>query len=262
MPIRLPADFPSAEKLNQEGVFTHTYERAFSQEIRPLKIALLNLMPTKIDTEVQLLRLLSLSSIQIEPLFLKTSSHQTKYGAEHLDKFYVDFPSISNQRFDAIIITGAPLEQLDFEQVDYWDELVEVVHWANDNVFAELFICWGAQAGLYIDFGIQKTMLEQKLFGVFDYTTSGQHRLTRGFDDVIRIPQSRFSELNHSDLAKVIASGKLIPLLTDTHGTPNIITTPHTHKTYLLGHLEYDRETLDIEYRRDLAHAKNSQYSV
>ena len=210
-------------------------------------------MPTKIDTEVQLLRLLSSSSIQIDATFLRTSTHQVKYGAEHLDRFYADFDAIKDQRFDAIIITGAPVEQLPFEEVDYWDELVKVVHWANDNVFAELFICWGAQAGLYIDFDVEKVIYPQKVFGIYPHSLCCTHRITRGFDDVVNVPQSRYTGLGEEQLTKQIERGRLIPLVSSSEAGPNILITPHAHKTYVLGHFEYDRTTLDAEYKRDVA---------
>jgi homoserine O-succinyltransferase len=216
-------------------------------------------MPTKIDTEVQLLRLLSSSSIQIDVTFLRTSTHQVKYGAEHLDRFYADFDTIKGQRFDAIIITGAPVEQLPFEEVDYWEELVEVVHWANDNVFAELFICWGAQAGLYIDFDVSKVIYPQKLFGIYPHNTSTPHRLTRGFGDTVQVPQSRYTGLNKQDLQHRIDQGKLISLVDSKDAGPNILITPHAHKTYVLGHFEYDRHTLDTEYKRDLERGLSTQ---
>jgi homoserine O-succinyltransferase len=252
VPIRLPQHFPAAQQLDAEGIISLTHERAADQDIRPLKVVLMNLMPTKIDTEVQLLRLLSRSSIQIEAYFLRTSSHNVKYGSQHLDKFYVNFSEIADQRFDAIIITGAPVEQLPFTQVDYFDELCQIINWANSNVFGELFICWGAQAGLYTEFGIDKVDLAQKLFGVYPHHVTTPHRLTRGFDDTVLIPQSRHTDVDHIKLESVIESGKLLPLVSSNALGPNVLTTPHGHKTYILGHLEYDRMTLGHEYWRDI----------
>jgi homoserine O-succinyltransferase len=267
VPIRLPNQFPARDRLALEGIDALSFERAAAQDIRPLKVVLFNLMPTKIDTEVQLLRLLSRSSIQIEASFLRAATHEAKHGADHLDRFYVDFDDIKDDKFDAIIITGAPVEQLPFDEVDYWSEFEKVVHWANNNVFAELFICWGAAAGLQVDFGVGKEVLDEKLFGVYPHklapessavvtshggeTTSANHPLMRGFDDVFNIPNSRFIKPDAADLERVLGEGKLIPLAVSDEIGVNILTTPHIHKTYVLGHFEYDRETLDAEYRRD-----------
>jgi homoserine O-succinyltransferase len=176
-----------------------------------------------------------------------------KHEAEHLDRFYVDFADIRRQKFDAIIITGAPLEQLEFTAVDYWDELVEVITWANRNVFAQLFICWGAIAGLFIDFGVQKVNLPGKISGVFLHTKRAENRLTRGFDDVFSIPHSRYSTPNAEQLNALISQRRLEVLADSAQIGATILTTKRLNKTYILGHLEYDRKTLDTEYRRDLA---------
>ncbi|GHT81835.1 homoserine O-succinyltransferase [Actinomycetota bacterium] len=258
MPIRLPQQFPAATQLDAEGIEVLHFDRAVSQDIRPLKVVLFNLMPTKIDTEVQLLRLLSRSSIQIEAYFLRASTHVPKHDSAHLNHFYVNFDDIKDQRFDAIIFTGAPVEQLDFEEVDYWDEFKKVVQWASDNVFAELFICWGAQAGLYSEFGIQKQMLKDKLFGAYPHSIVATHQFTRGFDDTVYIPQSRHSDVDITGLQKVINEGKLLELVSSYALGPNILTTPHGHKTYVLGHLEYDRGTLENEYKRDVSQGLNT----
>ncbi|MDR1447895.1 MAG: homoserine O-succinyltransferase [Candidatus Ancillula sp.] len=259
MPIRLPAQFPAAHRLGEEGIATLTHMRAVTQDIRPLQVIIMNLMPAKVDTEVQLLRLLSNSSIQIESYFLRTVTHNVKYEAEHLDRFYVDFNDIINKKFDAIIITGAPLEQLAFEEVDYWDELVKVINWASNNVFAELFICWGAAAGLYVDFGVEKVNLSEKISGIFQHTKCRMNRLTRGFDDVFNIPHSRYTMPDPQQLNELVEQGKLITLVDSPETSATILTTPHMHKTYILGHLEYDRETLDTEYRRDLRRGINAK---
>jgi homoserine O-succinyltransferase len=256
MPIRLPSGFPANNILQGEGISVIAHKRAVDQEIRPLRVIIFNLMPTKIDTEVQILRLLSRSSIQIESFFLKVSSHEFKHDVEHLKRFYYSFDELKGQKFDAIIITGAPVEQMPFKDVDYWDEFCEIVHWASHNVFAKLFICWGAQAGMYIDFDIDKHNLESKLFGIYPHTIIKDHEFTRGFDDIVMIPQSRHTDINHNELGEIIRQGKLVPLVSSTALGSNILTTPKGHKTYVLGHLEYDRETLENEYKRDISEGK------
>jgi homoserine O-succinyltransferase len=252
MPIRLPEGFPAARKLQSEEIVTLTHKRADKQDIRPLKVVILNLMPTKIATEVQLLRLLSSSSIQIEACFLRVATHHVKHGAEHLDKFYKEFDEIKGEQFDAIVVTGAPVEQLAFEEVDYWAEFQEIMDWARTNVFAKLYICWGAQAGLYLDFGVKKVIYPEKLLGIYKYQRVGKHVLTRGFDDEFMMPQSRYTGLNQGDLADKLAEGELICLATSSDADGGAIFTTHDKRqTYVTGHLEYDRDTLDIEYKRD-----------
>jgi homoserine O-succinyltransferase len=257
MPIRLPHNFPAGQQLEHEGIDTIIYERAQAQEIRPLKVVLLNLMPNKIDTETQLLRLISSTSIQIEVTFLKVSSHKHKHDAQHLEAFYQEFENIKDQRFDAIIITGAAVDKISYEEVDYWNEFQEIVTWANDNVFAELFICWGAQAALNVDFGIRKKEFDFKLFGVYPHTVPKPNRLTRGFDDLFYIPQSRWNGLKKTDVDKVVSEGKLVELAENELVGSTILATPHLHKVYMLGHLEYTQNTLKDEYLRDLNSGAN-----
>jgi homoserine O-succinyltransferase len=255
MPIRLPSKFPAGKRLRQERIETMDFDRASSQEIRPLKVVLFNLMPTKIDTEVQLLRLMSRSSIQIEPVFLRTATYKPSHDSMHLDSFYVEFDDIKDQQFDAIIITGAPVEQLKFDDVQYFDEFVKIVKWSESNVFAKLFICWGAQAGLYVDFDVEKQLLEQKIFGVYPHKVAKSargHHLTRGFDDIIYIPQSRHSGLNARQVQEKIDCGELMSLIESSALGFNVLATPDSRKVYVLGHFEYDRNTLKNEYVRDL----------
>jgi homoserine O-succinyltransferase len=252
MPIRLPENFPAKHNLTCEGIETLAFSRATHQDIRPLKIILLNLMPTKITTETQILRLLSCSSIQIEPLFLRMGTHNVKYGANHIEQFYFDFADIENEYFDGLIITGAPVEKLDFQNVDYWDELVRITKWAKSHVFATLFICWGAQAGLYINYGVEKVLYSQKVFGVFEHQTKHLCSLTRGFDDLIMIPHSRYSGVNQEQLEKLIDQKQLNNLVASKQLGPVILSTKNHQETYVIGHMEYDKETLDLEYSRDL----------
>ncbi|MDR0950054.1 MAG: homoserine O-succinyltransferase [Candidatus Ancillula sp.] len=261
MPIKLPKDFPARKRLLESGINSLEFERAENQEIRPLRIVLFNLMPTKVNTETQILRLLSTSSIQIEPYFLKTESYQPTHFSKHLDRFYINFSDIKDKQFDALIITGAPVEEINFEDVKYWDEFVEIKKWANKNVFATLHICWGASAGLYVDFGIEKIIANKKLFGIFPYQVLMHNRLTAGFDDTVMIPQSRWFRENHQQLRKAITGGKLMELVGSTQlqtednkplPQANILATPNLRKSYILGHLEYTRNTLLEEYLRDV----------
>lgn len=268
MPIRLPLGFPSVERLKNEGIESLSYERANKQDVRPLKVVLFNLMPTKIATEVQILRLLSRSSIQIEPVFLKTSTYSPKHSKEHLEKFYVDFESIESEKFDAIIITGAPVEQLKFEDVEYWDEFKKIVSWANRNVFSSFYICWGAQAGLYVDYGIDKVALNEKISGVYPLNPvykNGKKScvvLSRGLDDVFWAPQSRWTKLDESKLQKLIDENKLCAVAKGEDAGINIISTKDHRKVYVIGHFEYERNTLKDEYQRDLENGLNPKVPV
>lgn len=262
MPIRLPLGFPSIESLKDEGIESLSFEQADRQDIRPLKVVLFNLMPTKIDTEVQIMRLLSHSSIQIEPIFLKVSTYQPKHFEDHLDRFYASFSEIKDQRFDAIIITGAPVEQLEFEDVEYWSEFCEIIEWANTNVFASLYICWGAQAALYIQHRVEKELLNEKISGIYQHIISPdekereriskQFSIVRGLDDEFFIPQSRYTKVNELQVEELVKRGELVCLAKNSKYGSNILATPDSRKVYVIGHLEYDRETLDKEYHRDL----------
>lgn len=252
MPIRLPSSFPAKIHLEDEGIKSLSFKRASEQDIRPLKIALLNLMPTKIATEVQILRLLSCSSIQIEPQFIRLGSHNVKYGEDHLDEFYTDFKNISQQKFDGLIITGAPVEQLEFEDVDYFSELKQVIEYAKTNVFASLHICWGAQAGLYLNYHIKKELYAKKVFGVFEHYVKNKNALTLGFDDIVNIPHSRHSGVNQDQLNSLFDSQELVNIVNSDVLGSAIMATKDLKNVYVLGHMEYDRETLDLEYKRDL----------
>jgi homoserine O-succinyltransferase/O-acetyltransferase len=254
MPIKIPRELPAYEALSREHIFVMTEARAESQDIRPLKVGIINLMPTTLDTETQLLRLLGNSPLQVDITFLNMGSHASKNAPPgHLEKFYISAEEIvcMKVRFDGLIITGAPVETLSFEEVDYWDELVKIIEYSQKNVFSCLHICWGAQAGLYCNYGIPKHPLEKKLFGVFPHTVNDQHNLLfRGFDDEFLAPQSRHTA---SDRDKIAAE----PRLTIQSETPQtgvfIVTARGGREIYVTGHLEYDPLTLDREYKRDVS---------
>ena len=198
MPINIPEDLPATKTLLDENIFVMTEKRALSQDIRPLKIVVLNLMPTKIETETQLARLLGNTPIQVDLEFIHTKSHESKHvSSSHLGKFYQTFDQIKDQKFDGMIITGAPVEKMAFEQVEYWDELCQIMEWSKTHVYSCFHICWGAQAGLYYHYGIQKRMLDKKLFGVYWHTVDRSSSiLFRGFDDTFLVPHSRYTTLS------------------------------------------------------------------
>ncbi|MDR2662367.1 MAG: homoserine O-succinyltransferase [Treponema sp.] len=254
MPIKIPKTLPAYETLGRENVFVMTDDRAAHQDIRPLKVAIVNLMPTTVDTEIQLLRLLGNSPLQVDITLLHMGSHESKNAPPgHLEKFYVGSKKILHRRFDAMIITGAPVETLDFEKVDYWDELARVIDYSASNVFSTLHICWGAQAALYRRYGIPKIGLAKKLFGVFPHRISESERhppLFRGFDDEFLAPQSRHTESDRH-------AARICPALTVESETEEtglfIATARECREIYVTGHLEYDPLTLDREYRRDLS---------
>lgn len=250
MPIKVQSDLPAKTVIERENIFIMDENRAIRQDIRPLKIALLNLMPIKQDTEIQLLRVLSNTPLQVDISFVCIENHVSKNTpASHLNQFYTTFSEIKNKRFDGLIITGAPVEQMPFEQVTYWDELASIMEWSKTNVTSTLHICWGAQAGLYYHFGIDKVPLEKKMFGIFQHRVL--HRkvpLVRGFDDVFLAPHSRHTGVNRED---IVNNENLIVLAeSDTAGI-FIAMTKDEKQIYLMGHPEYDRNTLDIEYKRD-----------
>jgi homoserine O-succinyltransferase len=254
MPIKIPRALPAYEALSRERVFVMTDDRAEHQDIRPLKVAIVNLMPTTVDTEIQLLRLLGNSPLQVDITFLRMGSHESKNAPPgHLEKFYISAKEIvsTSIRFDGLIITGAPVETLPFEEVDYWDELAEVIDYSEKNVFSTMHICWGAQAGLYRRYGIPKKPLEKKLFGIFPHGVNEQHHvLFRGFDDEFLAPQSRHTA---SDRDSIAAERRLtIQSETDETGV-FIVTAREGREVYVTGHLEYDPLTIDREYHRDLA---------
>jgi homoserine O-succinyltransferase len=253
MPIKIPRDLPAYNALSEERVFVMTDDRAEHQDIRPLKIAIVNLMPTTIDTEIQLLRLLGNTPLQVDISFLRMGSHESRNAPPgHLDRFYTSAVDIMKQGscYDGFIITGAPVETLPFEDVDYWDELVSVIDFANENVWSTLHICWGAQAGLYRRYGIPKKPLGQKLFGIFPHGVSERFSpLFRGFDDEFLAPQSRHTASDRD----AIAAEKALTIQSETPETGVFIATAKGgREIYVTGHLEYDPLTLDKEYRRDL----------
>ncbi|MDP3720875.1 MAG: homoserine O-succinyltransferase [Anaerolineaceae bacterium] len=251
MPIKIPDQLPDYETLLNENIFVMNEGRASHQDIRPLKIALLNLMPTKITTETQLLRLLGNTPLQVEVTLLRTGTHQSKNTPEeHLLNFYQTFDQVSDQLFDGMIITGAPVEQLPFEEVDYWKELAGIMDWAVTHVFARLYICWGAQAGLYHQFGVPKHPLGAKQFGVFKHHVVEKNvKLLRGFDDVFYAPHSRHTEIRRTDVEKV--PGLQVIAESDEAGV-YIVAHPESRQVFITGHSEYDPFTLKAEYDRDV----------
>jgi homoserine O-succinyltransferase/O-acetyltransferase len=252
MPIKIPDQLPAKEILKSENIFVMDENRAVHQDIRPLKIAILNLMPTKIATETQLLRLLGNTAIQVEVTLVRTKSYQSKNTPEeHLLEFYQTFDQIKDQRFDALIITGAPVEHLQFEAVDYWDELKMIMDWGLHNVFSLFYICWGAQAALYHQFGIPKYPLPAKQFGVFPHHVIQQNvKLLRGFDDLFYAPHSRHTEIKRVDIEKV---PELEILAESDEAGVYMLGTRDGRQIFVTGHSEYDPLTLKKEYDRDVA---------
>lgn len=252
MPIKIPNQLPAKEILQGENIFLMDEHRAIHQDIRPLKILLLNLMPTKIVTETQLLRLLGNTPLQTELTLLRTHSHQSKNTPEeHLLNFYQTFDRISNEKYDGMIITGAPVEQMPFEEVDYWPELAGIMDWARTHVFASLFICWGAQAGLYHYYGVPKYPLPAKQFGVFEHQVLKKNvKILRGFDDVFYAPHSRHTEIRAEDVEKV---PELDLLVTSPEAGVYLAASKDGRQVFVTGHSEYDPLTLKSEYDRDVA---------
>ncbi len=250
MPIKIDNGLPAKRSLEMENIFVMTESRALSQDIRPLQILILNLMPTKIETETQLLRLLSNSPIQVEVDLLQTATHDAKNASkEHMLNFYKVFDDIKERKFDGMVVTGAPVEHMPFEQVDYWDELCSIFEWTKTNVYSTFHICWGAQAGLYYHYGVPKYDLKEKLFGVFPHRSlDNYHPILRGFDDVFYVPHSRHTEIRRSDIALV----KDLQILSysDMAGV-HLISDMECRNFYATGHSEYDRNTLALEYYRD-----------
>lgn len=251
MPIRIQADLPATEVLESENIFVMTHERAAVQDIRPLKIAILNLMPTKIETETQLLRLLGNSPLQVDVELLHPATHISKNtSATHLNTFYKVFEDIKDEKFDGLIVTGAPVEKMAFEEVDYWEEMCRIMEWSRKNVFSVLYICWGAQAGLYYHHGIQKYMLPKKLSGIYNHRVlNPYHPLMRGFDDNYFAPHSRYTEVRYEDILK---DETLIPLAVSDMAGLHIVGERSGRAFYVTGHAEYDRDTLAKEYFRDV----------
>ena len=251
MPIKIQSNLPAYKVLESENIFVMTQERAMSQDIRPLKILLLNLMPTKIDTENQLLRQLSNSPLQVDVELMKMATHISKNTpASHLLTFYKTFSEVRDQKFDGMIITGAPVEKLPYEEVDYWEELCEIMDWSRRNVYSTMHICWGAQAGLYHHFGIPKYMLPKKLSGIYSHRVLDPlHPLLRGFDDVYLAPHSRYTEVRREDIE---AHEELVVLTTSPDAGIHIVAKKNGRQFFITGHAEYDRNTLANEYFRDL----------
>lgn len=250
MPIKIDSNLPAHKLLENENVFVMTEERAVSQDIRPLKILILNLMPTKIETETQLLRLLSNSPIQVEAELLQTATHEVKnVSKEHMFKFYKTFDEIKDERFDGMVVTGAPVENMEFEQVDYWDELCRIFEWSKTNVYSSFFICWGAQAALYYKYGLRKYRLDKKMFGVFEHVSLDNfHPLMRGLDDKFWVPHSRHTEVRRGDIALI----KDLQILSYSEKAGvHLLSDMECRNFFSTGHSEYDRDTLAKEYFRD-----------
>lgn len=252
MPVKIPDTLPAKSILESENVFVMGEKRALSQDIRALRIAILNLMPTKIETETQLCRLIGNSPLQVEIALLKTANHQTKNTpAEHLLAHYQTFEQVRDQKFDGLVITGAPVEDLPFEQVDYWTELVEIIDWSDSHVFSTFFICWAAQAGLYHRYGIPKYPLAAKMFGVFPHQVLDKKEvLLRGFDDEFLAPHSRHTEIRYEDVEHV---PELKVLAISEQAGVYIIASQDDRSVYVTGHSEYDPLTLKREYERDIS---------
>ena len=252
MPLRLPDKLPAIELLKQENIFVMDDSRAHMQDIRPLKIAILNLMPLKITTETDLIRLLSNTPLQLEISFMKLKSHTPKNTPiEHMMMFYRDFDQMRLEKYDGMIITGAPVETMDFEEVNYWSEMTEIFEWARTHVTSVLYICWAAQAGLYYHYGIPKYPLPKKMFGVFpQHPLVPQLPIFRGFDDVFPIPQSRHTTLRETD---VLTRPELTILAESDEAGVTLVKSNDNREIFMTGHLEYDTSTLANEYWRDKA---------
>ncbi len=251
MPLNIPKKLPAVEKLREENIFVMDTERASTQEIRPLKIVILNLMPLKITTETDLIRLLSNSPLQIEIDFLKLKSHTSKNTpVEHMQMFYKSFDVIGLQNYDGMIITGAPVEQFEFEQVNYWQELTHIFDWARTHVTSTMYICWAAQAGLYYYYGIPKYPLDKKMFGVFEHRKLvDKNPIFRGFDDIFYVPHSRHTEVRAEDIARI----KDLVLMSDSaEAGVYMVMGRNGREFFVTGHSEYSPYTLDTEYKRDL----------
>ncbi len=252
MPIKIPNKLPATQILTNENIFVMTETRAQTQDIRPLQIALLNLMPTKIDTETQFSRLLGNTPLQVELTLLHTKTHKSKnISQEHMLAFYQTFDEVKDRKFDGLVITGAPVEQIPFEDVDYWQELCDIMEWSKTNVHSTIHICWGAQAGLFYHYGIQKHGLPEKLFGVFEHdVVDKKSLLTRGFDDKFLIPHSRHTTVDINDVKAV---KELNILACSNEAGLLMCATEDYRRIFVIGHSEYDAGTLNKEYQRDKA---------
>jgi homoserine O-succinyltransferase len=252
MPVRIPDDLPARAELAEENIFVMTDDRAAHQDIRPLRIAVVNLMPTKMVTETQLLRLLGNTSLQVNITFVRMGSHESKNTPiEHLEAFYEPLDRVLHERFDGLVVTGAPVETMPFEEVDYWGELVDLLDWARTNVWSTMHICWGAQAGLYHRYGIRKFPLGEKMFGLFRHRALDlKEPLLRGFDEVFLAPHSRHTEVRREDIEAV---GALKLLAVSDEAGAYIAASRDGRDVFVTGHPEYDRLTLKAEYDRDAA---------
>jgi homoserine O-succinyltransferase len=251
MPIKVQANLPAVQVLESENVFVMTHERAMSQDIRPLNIVILNLMPTKAETETQLMRVLSNTPLQVDVTLLQMATHKSKNTSEsYLQTFYKTFDEICGKKFDGMIITGAPVEKLPFEEVDYWPELCRIMAWSRSNVYSTMHICWGAQAGLYYHYRIPKYLLSQKISGIFRHRVLDPlHPLVRGFDDDFWAPHSRYTEIRREDIEK----HPELEILTESNAAGvHIVATKNGRQIFVTGHEEYDRNTLKKEYLRDV----------
>ena len=250
MPLRLPDQLPAIELLKRENIFVMDDTRAHSQDIRPLRIVVLNLMPIKITTETDLIRLLSNTPLQIEVCFMKLRSHTPSHTPiEHMMMFYRDFEELRKQKFDGMIITGAPVEQMEYEQVKYWDEITEIFQWARNHVTSTLYICWAAQAGLYYYYGVPKHQLDRKMFGIYEQDILFPRLpIFRGFDDNFMMPQSRHSEIRRADIEK---HDELMLIAESPQSGVSIVMARGGREFFITGHLEYAPNTLDNEYKRD-----------
>ena len=258
MPVLIPHDLPAKKILEQENIFVMTEKRATMQDIRPLKAAIVNLMPTKMETETQLLRVLSNTALQVNIDLIRIGSHISKNTSiEHLEQFYRTFDEIRGENYDAMIVTGAPIEKLEYKQVTYWKELCEIMDYALEHVFSTMFLCWAAQAAMYHYYGVEKRLMEEKLFGVFETSVIGNSPLTRGFDDCFYAPQSRHTYCCEKDIEKTQG---LHILAKSAEAGVHIAATDDMRLIFVAGHSEYDKLTLDSEYRRDLA--KGDKISV
>lgn len=251
MPIRISSELPAFKTLGEENIFVMSKERAEHQDIRPLKVIILNIMPKKIETESQLMRLLSNTPLQVDVELLQMASHVSRNtSSHHLDSFYKTFDEISDNRYDGMIITGAPVELLDFEQVDYWKEITNIMEWSKTHVFSTIYICWAAQAGLYYHYGIPKYTLDQKMFGIFPHRAEVSNcQLLRGFDDIFYVPHSRNTEVRREDIERIPQLE--IPTSSEISGV-HIVANKNGRQYFITGHSEYDRDTIANEYRRDV----------
>jgi homoserine O-succinyltransferase/O-acetyltransferase len=251
MPVKIPDALPATKTLNDENIFVMTEKRSSAQDIRPLRIAILNLMPTKEKTETQLLRMISNSPLQVEITLLRTDSYESKnVSVDYLNTFYRTFEDVKDEVFDGVIITGAPVEKLDFQDVVYWDELTRIMSWADESAFSTLFICWAAQAGLYFHYGIEKHPLTKKLFGVFETNITDVHdKLFCGLDDTFTVPMSRHTALDEAAIAKC---KDLIVLAASEKTGSAVIRSRNGRRVFATGHSEYDRDSLASEYFRDI----------